>query len=418
MLFTLFFLLIIAGGLAIGIRELARRRIWWVFVPTNTFALVTTEKNKDVDLTKGGGRLSTVIHSIPGKKLNRTSADPMEWFFEDGEESHGLLNHLLGVQWVGPFRYLQTNKIKSFRYTREDQQSELSVKPKESITEFIFYTSEQAVEVKSAETADIFEIKVVFNIILANMFPVRSTLKVADSNAVLSQLVEAETIKIGGAHDIKDFLSGTNTQGGTNTLKTDLTKAVKLTRLDAQGQVGVDILEVNLLGLDPTDKTRTILELESVTKLQNEAVIAQAEAEKKRRIIVAEGRKQEVILANDAAEDELERIILRTANNPGAITVNGQNAYRDNKTVTTYAPGGNGLGLIINPTQPAPIGPSQGPTGAPAVPVPATPAPAPASQPSQSTTPATPTNQAPAGNPMSVTFNPPQQPRGKGRNNP
>jgi len=414
-MFALLLLLIVSGALAIGIRELARRRILWVFVPTNTFALVTTEQNPDVDLTKGGGRLASVVHSIPGKKLNMSNSDPMEWFFEDGNESHGLLNHLLGVQWIGPFRYLQENIIKSFRYTRDAQQTELSVRPKESKTRFVFYTSEQAVEVKSAETKDIFEIKVVFNIILANMFPVRAVLKVADSNAVLSQLVEAETLIIAGAHDIKDFLSG------NATLKNDLVVAVKNTRSVAQRQVGTDILEVNLLGLDPTDKTRTVLELKSVTELENAALIARAEAEKRRRIIEAQGRKEAQILITDGDADRVQRVTLEIGRNPGAITVNGQEAYRYNGTVTTFAPGGKELGLVINPVPPAPAGPILNPSGSPANPVapvpPASSAPATAQTVAPSTTPATPANQAPAGNPMSVTFTPPQQTR-KGRRNP
>jgi regulator of protease activity HflC (stomatin/prohibitin superfamily) len=159
--------------------------------------------------------------------------------------------------------------------------------------------------------------------------------------------------------------------GGNEANKKALADAIKGIGPDAEIQIGVGISAVNLFSIDVNEETRKLLELEETTRRQNEAAIAIAERDKKVAILLAEGRKQSGILANDAAEDRIKRVILPIANTPGAITVRGLEAYENNDTVTVFAPGASGASLMIpsplSPGRPAPA-PTTTPAPSPTVP--------------------------------------------------
>src|SRR3989344_5563506 len=119
-------------GLAVFLRALASREnpTFVTFVPAQMHALVTTKSNKVTDATKGGGNVVNVIHAIPGKKLDKSAVDHMDWYYKDGKEPRGILYYLLGIQIIGFFRYLRLNDVRTFRFGRKDEESTYRVMAK------------------------------------------------------------------------------------------------------------------------------------------------------------------------------------------------------------------------------------------------------------------------------------------------
>ncbi len=323
-------------GLGALIRFLGSIAKIWGIIPAQTFALVTTWANRNTDFTKDGGTVGgtveNLLHGIPGKVLVR-DPDPMKWRFEDGEEERSLLFGLLGVQWVGLFRALRLNKISIIRYGKEgggvDEKEEIEAEDHEflrtSASRFIFYSSSSFVRVKNAETAGVYALDWEFIVITERIFPLRSVLRVPDPFANLSAMVSRAVIRKTSLLEPEDFLS--TTESAKN--KRAVIKAIMSISKDAERELGLKITEVTLRSVSPEDKYCESLELEAKTRRENEAAVA-----------IAEKDKAVGLLKNSIEADQVERVVMRIANNPGAIQVRALEAYRDNKTVKVYAPGG------------------------------------------------------------------------------
>ncbi len=358
-----------------------RNASWWFFIPGGMYAILVSKENVSTDIDKGGGGIVDVEHEVPGKVLNKKSHNFYDWKFEDGKENRGLLHFLYGVHWKGPFRDLRLNIDKSFRFGLESKKSddtgELEEKdgkekrkskqkvadqegyhvfPQVIQSEYVFFSGQQAVEVNAAETKGAFALDIKYNIIWERIYPVRAILRVADSNATLSEMSEAKTIALTGTHDPDYYLSG------TKEAKAELVKEVKDISTAAEEQLGLCITSVTLFSIDPDKKEvglRALLELAKKTELEQAARLKVATASKQAAITEAEGIAESIrllaeanktrgTLENDVSADRVQRVTLAIAREPGAAAIRAAEAYENNKTVTTFAPGNSGgLGIII-----------------------------------------------------------------------
>lgn len=319
--------LAITLGLLLFIRFLGRHNILWSIVPANTFAFVSYTSEKSGSMTKGGGPVVDIIHAVPGKRINKNSSNLQEWFFEDGEESRGLLFGMLGVSWIGFFRTLRVNDIKGFRYTRNEDEKQYRVLDKDEISMFVPFSGEQAVEIKDAETKSIFSVDLVFNIIQEKIYPLRAELRVADSNAVLTTMIHERIIMVTSKHEPEDLLSS------DSKYKRSLTKAAEKAEKEALKEIGTHITEVTLISVAVSEEHRILFELKERNEREGDAAIVRADKEAMETVKRAEGQKKAKILANDADADQVDRVVKPSAENDRTVAVVQALAYRDNKHV-------------------------------------------------------------------------------------
>lgn len=325
--------IVIVIGIAVLFRVMAQRNILWVIIPANCYSLVTTMKNKSGDLTQGGGGVTNIIHNVPGKKLIKDDHDLMKWYFTNGKERRGLLFILLGIEWIGPFRTLRTNKIKRFRYgKRKSDKVEDKRKPNEPfgdyflmdddlVTEYVPFSGEQAISVTDAESRDVFELNFLLNTIEEAVRPLMA-IRVADANAILAGMIKEKINAITGPADPLHFIKA-------STVSTqEIIAAALLATTEAEQEIGKRIAKINLISTDMDEADRELFELEAMTRLRNEAAVA-----------VAEKDKQVQIRKNDADADRVERVIKPAAENERTVSVRWAEAYQGNTVVTTYAPG-------------------------------------------------------------------------------
>ncbi len=328
-MFELMTALILAVGvmflLAVALRTIASREnpTFSINIPAQTHALVTTQSSKVTDATKGGGNVVDVVHAIPGKKINKSSPNPMDWFYEDGKELRSILYYLIGIQIIGFFRYLRLNDVRTFRWGRKDTELGYHMQAKDLQTRYVFYSGQHDIAVTGVETEGILKINLRFNLIYEEVCPLRVRLKTADPYAVLSMMVSKKVINLVGGQDAKELISDKAKHEELATAIQDISDLV-------EEQLGVRIMKVTLADVDFDEETKRLLELETKTKLENEAEIAKAEKNKKVQI-----------LANDADADRVERVIKAAAENDRTVAVRGMEAYENNKVVHTFAPGAN-----------------------------------------------------------------------------
>jgi regulator of protease activity HflC (stomatin/prohibitin superfamily) len=325
--------LLIFLGIALLIRLLALVGFYWCFIPANTFAIVVSKGNTESDLNSGGGVVN-VLHNIPGKVLNMGPDDPMEWVFETGTETRGLLFHLLGVQRKGLFTSLRVNQIRDSRFARTEKDEQYHIEPKNTKTKFVFYSGANTVSVTSAETIDALGINADFNILFERSNPIKSILMVADANAVLTLKIRERVISVTGKKKLEDILGGTGSAGA----KDEIQIAAKSAVLETLTDIGITVKSVDLFDVSVDAETKTLIELKAKTERENAAKVSIAKA-------VADAQRH----ANDAEADRITRTILPIADNPGAVRIRLGEAYRDNKTVTTFAPGGSMAQIISGP---------------------------------------------------------------------
>ena len=319
--------LVVFIGLAVLLRAIASSKnpTFTVFVPAQTHALVTTKNSKVTDVTEGGGNVVDVVHSIPGKRLNKSSVNPMDWYYEKGGEPRGILYYFLGIQIIGFFRYLRLNDVRTFRWGRKDDESEYHMLAKSLTTPYIFFSGQHDIDITGVETIGILTINLRFNLIYEETFPVRVRLRTADPYAVLTMMVTKLAINLLGGKDPKNLISDKKLQKELADDIQGISKVVKK-------QLGIEIKKVTLTDVSFDGETKKLLELKKKTELENTAAIA-----------VAEKDKEVQMLANDADADRVKRVIKPAAENDRTVAVRVAEAYERNEVVTTYAPGASAM---------------------------------------------------------------------------
>ena len=312
-------------GLAVFLRAVASREnpTFVTFVPAQMHALVTTKSSKITDATKGGGNIVNVIHAIPGKRLDKSPVDHMDWHYKDGKESRGLLYYLLGIQFIWPFRYLRLNDVRTFRFGRKDEESKYSIMAKSQQTRYVFFSGQHDIQVESAETIGILKINLLFNLIYEETFPVRVRLRTADPYAILTMMVTRLVIgKVGGI-DPKLLIA-------EEVRQQELADAIQAIAPMVEEQLGIKVKKVTLADVAFDSETQRLLELEKKTEIENKAKVAIAEAERDAQVA-----------RNTGDADRVARVIIPAARDERTVAVRVAEAYEKNETVTTFAPGAN-----------------------------------------------------------------------------
>src|SRR5260221_14435130 len=98
-----------------------------------------------------------VSHAIPGRTVVARAADPMKWYFKSGTDPdhETYLYRRLGVQDMGSIFYkLRLDVDKRERYARDSEKPQEGMKTTTKIreTEHVFFTGEQEITVKQADT--------------------------------------------------------------------------------------------------------------------------------------------------------------------------------------------------------------------------------------------------------------------------
>lgn len=318
--------IVVFFGLAVLLRAMASREnpTFVTFVPAQMHALITTKSNKVTDATRGGGNVVNVIHAIPGRKLDKSPTDPMNWRYEDGKEPRGILYYLLGIQFIGIFRYLRLNDVRTFRFGRKDEESKYSVMAKSQQTRYVFFSGQHDVQVESAETVGILKINLLFNLIYEETFPVRVRLRTADPYAVLTMMVTRLVISKVGGTDPKVLIANKNNEQQV------LTDAIQDIASVVEEQLGIKVKKVTLADVAFDTDTQKLLELEKKTEIENKAKVAIAEADRDAQVA-----------RNTGDADRVTRVIIPVARDERTVAVRVAEAYENNETVTTFAPGAN-----------------------------------------------------------------------------
>lgn len=301
--------------LALLIRVMADKHILWAIIPANCYALVTTKSNDTGDLTKGGGGVVDIIHNVPGKKLDKRNHNLMEWCFKNGRESRSILFIILGVEWIGPFRTLRTNKIRRFRYSKRsgDRQAvsgslfkDYEVQDDDLTTKYVPFSGEQAVPIVDAESIEFFELNFLLNAIEESTYPLKA-IRVADANAILAGMIKEKINALTGTRKPDEFL-----KASPESTRLVVNAAMTATA-EAEVEIGKRIIKINLVTTDMDEADRNLFELAARTEKTNAAKIAEAERVKKERILEAEGQAQAKRLNNETDEERLTRILLPAA---------------------------------------------------------------------------------------------------------
>ncbi len=327
------------------VRFMGQRGIFWIIVPANCYVNVTTWANKTGDMTKGGGGITDVLHNVPGKKIEKTSPDQMQWNFVKGRERRGLLFLLFGMQWIGPFRTLRTNVIRRFRYSKKrgaagsttsvgNPMEDYEVQHDDLTTRFVPYSGDQAILINDAETKDVFELNFLLNIVEENVYPVRA-IRVSDPNAILAGMIKEQVNAVTGQEKPEYFIKAS----AESTKK--IVDAAMTATVDSEEEIGKRIDRVTLVetGMDPND--RKLFELEAETTRKNAAAIAEANKNKEIAIIDAAGYEEAQMKRNVADADRVKTVMLPMAESDRTVAVRKWEAYENNETITTHVEGGN-----------------------------------------------------------------------------
>jgi len=357
---TLFFL-----GSGFGIRALARVPFRWTFTPENTFCAVVTDEEagekkpgdkKSGDDTTRGGNIVKALHGVTGKRLDKSSPDRMNWIFVNDEEDpahDALLYRTFGVQDMGSiFHTTRLNIDRRMRFAREDDkpEQELHALTKARKVRNVFYTGELTVVVKESDTVDKLGVNFEIDFAFARRYPIRSILKLADSAAFLTSLVENIVNSATVGLPAGAFI------GGEGTATSQSTKANRdQLILDIQGNlkstddiskkvlevIGIDITAVSLRSVSMTPAHRALLEKEVTARKVAEAEMIRVRNEAAQVLIKARAQKKADMLDNDADADRVERVTKPAAENDRTVAVRFAETLEKNETLThiTYAPG-------------------------------------------------------------------------------
>lgn len=337
-------------GSALIIRALARKPFYWAFTPANTFALVVTEEDRSGDGMSGGGNVVDAIHAVPGKILDKSEPDQMKWEFMDGEDpEHGFLFRTLGVQSMGSIFYTtRVNLDKRLRFTREEKigdkkeaevrattREELHVITKINKTRNVFFTGELTVVIKEADTADKLGLNFEIDFIFARRFPIRSVLRLADSAAFLTSLVEKVVNNTTVSKPAEAYIGGKDSKRNRSRL-ISIIESDQDFRQKILNEIGLEITAVSLRDVSMLDDQRRLLQQKITAEKTAEA-----------RVITAGGERDAQIARNTGDADRIARVIIPAARDERTVAVRKAEAYENNKTVTAYAPG-TGVMLPLN----------------------------------------------------------------------
>jgi regulator of protease activity HflC (stomatin/prohibitin superfamily) len=357
-------------ALGIVVRKLASNKVIWCFVPSNTTCYVVSKSNGMEKAGEGakstparGGDVLKMLHAVPGKKVDMSSSNYTEWHLVPGFQIRGLMYYLYKVEYIGFWNSFRMNKVRESRKVLDTEASKngnavYHTVAKEYDTEFVYYTREHSVEVLSAETKAGFPIDAVFTIIYEEDYPLKARLEVADSNAILSTITNQQFGILSGAHETDFYLYGDSKN--KEDLLVDMKNRITKLACDA---LGINIKQVILDSMEVEEATRTLLELQRTTELKGKARVAEAgfnaeviktnaTAEKKRIILEAEGLNKASLLANEAEEDRVKKVIIPIAQQAGGAAVVFAEAYKENKTVTTSVIGGTLADLLAGGQKP------------------------------------------------------------------
>ena len=326
----------------LAIRALARKKkpFYWTFNPANTFAIIVTEEDESGEGMSGSGNIVDLLHGVSGKVLDKhDTADHMEWELRPGDDPrHGWMYRALGVQSMRSiYRTPRLNSDVRMRFAHEE------AKPAEAPhtinknrkTKNVFYTGELTVVIKEADTADGLGINFEIDFAFERQFPVRTVLKLADSAAFLTSLVE-QTVN---QHTVN--LSASAYIGGLGTEETPQTRANRQRLIEEIRENQDFMTEIrNVIGFKITSVS---LRDTTMTEAQRRFLQLKVEAEKKAEatVITARGERDAQIARNDGDADRVERVIKEIARDPLSVSARWADAHEKNGTLTTVVYGGS-----------------------------------------------------------------------------
>ncbi|KND48853.1 MAG: hypothetical protein AB200_00250 [Parcubacteria bacterium C7867-005] len=338
----IFILFLIILGIAVGIRSFGRIGRLWLITSANALALIVSDDKEDGKTTQGGGAIVDLRHAIPGKFIDKTDPDPMNWEVKDLPDGmevdprhDKLLYKLLGVEWISLFPSVRTNSDVHLRFSnKRDADGNRVVENSDQLPKFIYYSGDLVANLEGLETKDQLKLGFRFNLIFERVFPIRSVLRVSNPLAYLEGMIESIVSNIVGGNNAADYRGGAN----SGKLKQDLVDAIMKNdafHAEALEQLGLKIKSMSMLSPTMDPKQEAILELQ-----------VQAEAQARVRITNAEAEKKEKMLLNDAAADLYTRVTeptMKLANEPANRWAT---AHEKNGVATTVVYGSGALPVV------------------------------------------------------------------------
>ncbi len=356
-MFGLIFATVVFLSLGIFLRWLGSREnpTFVSMVAANTHALVVKKSNtairdKDgniIGVNNDGGDVTDVIHAIPGKKLNKSNPDPMEWHYIRGREPRGFFFTLFGVIFIWFFRYLRISEVRQFRWGRKKGEQSYDMMSKTYIGRFPYFSGQHDILQEHIETKRIIKFNLRLNLTLEENYPVKVRLRFADPYAVLTMMVNDHVINEIGAIDPKKFIGDVDElmpdEGDQKLAKENLKKGLidsfDRIRGAVEKETGIYIREVALPDFDFDEETRKLLEAKTKAELEGEAGIVKARLGAEQAVAAAKGARDAQILRNEGDADRVKNVILKIAEaGENAVRVREAEAYENNGVVTTYAP--------------------------------------------------------------------------------
>lgn len=341
--------LALLGYLLYGLflRSLARRKepIFSVIIPANCSALVSKEPNTeragekdkgDPGVNNDGGDIVDVRHAVPGRVIDKSDQDPMNWHLKKkGKEPRGILFLIFGTQIIGLYRYLRLNDVRTFRYGRKDKESKYRVMDKADHTRYPHFSGQHDILMEHLETivgdpgdagTAVLRINILLNLLFEETYPVRVRLRVADPYAVLTMMATRRVMATIGGRDPRDIVSN------KDSVHDKIIAAVQDISDEVEKYLGITITKTTIADIGFDDETTKLIEKEAV------AII---EANAKRR--EAEGDRDAKIARNMGDVHRLQNVLIPAAETPERSRVFRSDreaaAYENNERVTTYAPG-------------------------------------------------------------------------------
>lgn len=339
-------------GPGLLIRALARREFRWIFTPANTFTPIASDEDGSGDGMKGGGHIVTALHGITGCTLVKESPDPMYWeVVEDrpDPDHEKLLFKLYGIQSMGSFFWHpRVNVDKRLRFGHKKDEGKPEDVSKDILTKNVFYTGEMTVIIEEADTADKLGVNFEIDFAFKRRFPIRSVLRLADSSAFVTSLVEKAVNNRTVELPAEAYVGGEETETAKGTrenrekLIEDLEGDKELSKkiLDI---VGFDITSVSLRSVSMTPEHRRLLELKTKAEREGEAKVIEATRQRDARIKLAEAKEREEMVDVNVAKSYFEDVLTPASENERLAELvaldRRSTAYENNTTVTTFAPG-------------------------------------------------------------------------------
>lgn len=354
---------------AVILRWLARIPFYWTFTPENTFSIPVADEDDSGDGSKGGGSVRGFLHGISGRVLDRNdTTDVMEWELQKGDEPghNTLLFRNLGIQSLGNiFWSLRLNTDERLRFTREKTgkvktgsegdesrettDGEMHVVDKSNKTKHVFFSGELTVVIKEADTLDGLGIHFEIDFVFERQFPVKSVLRLANSAAFLTSMVE----RIVNEHTVnlpaEAYVGGIDIEAGAENRYNIQEERQRLAAaIESNADFSAKVLEEIGLNITAANIREVTME-ENERKLLKQRVEARKAAEAK--VITAKGDRDAQKALNEGVAHRLETVIKPSAETP-EIALNFRtdreaSAYENNETLTTLVKDSSKAGVMI-----------------------------------------------------------------------